>query len=872
MKKGLSLLLSILMLLSSLVLPTAAETASDASSDTLTIIPVSDMDSADGWSGSAVLDTTNPYQGSGSLATSFTTVSEAGDIKFQYDLASSPYDTTGMAYVYFDLYLSDADVFLGHNFELELRSPNGNDSHERRIQQTLADFIIGTPKDGWNRARVAIADMKAAGLVTASSWCYLRFFNSSDTTIGTESVTSTIKMDNVFFSSASVDPSTPTASSFTVTSASLSLSNSFNLTFVASFVGASAPVMQTEFGELVPGNPTGVDGYYSFDYNAIFAHRLADIVKPTFWYLDSEGKLAHGTYDGDYSVKQYCQNMLTKIQNNDATLSKYTAEQKAVLSRLLSNVLYYGTAAQSYASYNNEDGKLATSGVTNILEEQAFVMPEDYVRMAIRGVKTGGTATWRSASLVLDSAINVRFTFTSTRISDVTVDVILDDHTAYDLTSFSKMTAADGTTVYYFDVPVRADSYDDEITVVFDNYHESRVSYSVNTYIANNYQNNGSKLSALLSAINSYGNAAKAYVAATESESEDPMATYYVFTDADKALFEGSYQAFADRIMENGYAPTSVTGAYSGEFIRDAACQLRAHIANGDYALVKRMFEYIYSYHKADGVPYFRHIIDLIQTAATYDYAAQRSGTVDESNYKQPGFPTALFNIAPGTNACAQRFCVPVDEISGISVYLKNIPSDGRLILELSSTAPTKASTTIGFASPIASVTLNCADITTKSGWTPFAFDDDVSITPNANYYFSVRLEGSTSKATAYGVLSAPGTAYNFDQNWKGQHNEAHLAYEIHFGGADILSASQTKKTQQVSWIKHTTHAAAQRFVATTDTLSAVSVLVDSPAGVNADGSARAGAMTLYVTKTDPTTSSTLDLSGVLASATVTID
>jgi len=208
---------------------TAEEVVSEASNEELSIIPISDMDSMNGWSGTASLDATNPYQGSGSLAISFETVSAAGDIKFQYNHPTTTYDISGMSYVCFDVYLSEADTFSDVEFELELRSPGGTDSHEYRIKQALSSFIVGTPQDGWNRVQVAIADMTHVGTASSASWSYLRFFNSANATVGSEGTTSTIKMDNAYFADATVSIGSSDTASIVITGASLKLNNSFKV-------------------------------------------------------------------------------------------------------------------------------------------------------------------------------------------------------------------------------------------------------------------------------------------------------------------------------------------------------------------------------------------------------------------------------------------------------------------------------------------------------------------------------------------------------------------------------------------------------------------------------------------------------------------
>lgn len=101
-----------------------------------------------------------------------------------------------------------------------------------------------------------------------------------------------------------------------VNSAALRLNNSFNLTFNATVTGGNAPLMETADGVFCAGVPTGKANTYTFEYNTILAHQLSETVKPTFWYLDDAGKLAKAIYEEGYSVKTYCQNMLSKLKNN----------------------------------------------------------------------------------------------------------------------------------------------------------------------------------------------------------------------------------------------------------------------------------------------------------------------------------------------------------------------------------------------------------------------------------------------------------------------------------------------------------------------------------------------------------------------------
>ncbi len=854
MKKALTLFLAALMLCSCATVTVSGSSTTD--SENFAIVPVSDMDIDTGWSGTATLDTTDPYQGTASRSVTFTQISKAGGIKFQFDHPTQTYDISAMKYLYFDLYLSDANVFADEIFDLELRSPNGDDYNESCINQRLSAFLLDEPKSGWNHARVDLSSMKSVGTYSAKKWVYLRFFNAADETIGIEGTSSVIKMDNVYFASAERDATGTTQPSVSIKNAVLELSDSFGITFDVE-AKSCVPVMEIEPGLYEQGTLDEKTGRYSYDYTSIHAHLLADTIYPTFVYIDGDGKLSKYTYSDGYSVKQYCKNMLDKIDKNDQSVAIYTETQKQALKRLLSDALHYGAAAQQYASYHVADGGLASDGVTHLLSSQAYVAPTDYVTMPLCGAQSSGKATWHGVSLVLDSAMRIRYFFTATSVSGVKVDVVCDNVFSKEITSFSSTTDANGQTLYYFDVPVYADCYDEVVTASFVGCPQSRVAYSVNTYIKNNYKDDDSALSTLLGAINSYGNAAKAYVA-TLDKNEGTM-TYYQFTTADQTLYDNSYSAFVERVAENGYAPTSVTGAYGGEFVRDASCQLLAHIANGDHEAAQRMLQYIYAYHKADGIPYARHIIDKLQTVATYDYLDD-SSSASRSTYYQAKHETELFGIKKDTNACAQKFSVPSDKITGISVYLKNIPSDGQLVLELSNAAPANGQT-ISFAQTLASVTLSCADISTKDGWTTFRFDSPVSVTANQDYYFSVHIENTESKAKAFGIEFSPGlgSAFNFDTSlggWYGQHNKVSLAFTV------MMPEKQSISETQLFNIKEGTNACAQQFSVSDDKISGISVYLKN---IPSDGK-----LILEVSETAPTQGSkTIPFASSLASVTL---
>ena len=62
-----------------------------------------------------------------------------------------------------------------------------------------------------------------------------------------------------------------------------------------------------------------------------------------------------------------------------------------------------------------------------------------------------------------------------------------------------------------------------------------------------------------------------------------------------RTLFQNTYASLRGRIHPNGYAPTSVTGAYEGMFSRDSSIQIMAHVACRDYEAARMLLSYIFS-------------------------------------------------------------------------------------------------------------------------------------------------------------------------------------------------------------------------------------------------------------------------------------
>ena len=85
---------------------------------------------------------------------------------------------------------------------------------------------------------------------------------------------------------------------------------------------------------------------------------------------------------------------------------------------------------------------------------------------------------------------------------------------------------------------------------------------------------------------------------------------YIQLSDKGASLYKATYQTMLDRVSENGFAQTSLTGAYPGMFVRDASIQVMAHIAEGDYEYAKRILQYMVAYHRALKAEYAVHVMN----------------------------------------------------------------------------------------------------------------------------------------------------------------------------------------------------------------------------------------------------------------------
>ena len=86
------------------------------------------------------------------------------------------------------------------------------------------------------------------------------------------------------------------------------------------------------------------------------------------------------------------------------------------------------------------------------------------------------------------------------------------------------------------------------------------------------------------------------------------------------SLYEETYDSLIGRITDRGYTETSLTGAYSGMYLRDSAIQIMAQNAYGDYHLSREMLQFIMGQHQDLGWGYTQHILGYFnETNSNYE-------------------------------------------------------------------------------------------------------------------------------------------------------------------------------------------------------------------------------------------------------------
>ena len=82
---------------------------------------------------------------------------------------------------------------------------------------------------------------------------------------------------------------------------------------------------------------------------------------------------------------------------------------------------------------------------------------------------------------------------------------------------------------------------------------------------------------------------------------------YNLYSVKGETLYQNTYQSMIDRIEEDGYTHTSITGAYDGMYGRDTSIQIMAHVAQEDYNTARTLLNYMVNFHKNKNLKHVAH-------------------------------------------------------------------------------------------------------------------------------------------------------------------------------------------------------------------------------------------------------------------------
>ena len=238
------------------------------------------------------------------------------------------------------------------------------------------------------------------------------------------------------------------------------------------------------------------NGQYCFEFARINPQCMGDTISAVL-HAELNGKDVTDTVAG-YSARQYCVNMLNKT--NDVSLKT-----------LLSDLLTYGAAAQTYTGYRTNN--LVTAGLD--------LTPSSFTAVSGKTAAFGGTADaaadWISAGLILGSNVTMRFTFAAESTEDLTVCVDINGREEiFDADDFTAV----GSGKYCVDFQgIEANEFDDDVTAIF--YRGGKtigrmVSYTVNAYVCSTQNSSDANLQALVRALYNYGASAALFASSSE--------------------------------------------------------------------------------------------------------------------------------------------------------------------------------------------------------------------------------------------------------------------------------------------------------------------------------------------------------------------
>ena len=232
-------------------------------------------------------------------------------------------------------------------------------------------------------------------------------------------------------------------------------------------------------------------GYLKFSYTGINPQCMADNITVDIMYNGQCIKTMN------YSVKQYCENMIGKTKEE----LKLTDVQYNSLKVLLADILSYGKAAQLYRNYNTD----------NLADTPSFVAQYKSTFVVPKGIKTilgNQNANYfvKSASLNMSNVNKIYFRLA---LADKNITIKLNGQNV-NLSRLIKQ--ADGTYLLYTE-DIYATDFDKVfmLELILGDTVITEVRYNINAYIMQKYNN--ASVGEIAKALSQYGISTKAYQA-----------------------------------------------------------------------------------------------------------------------------------------------------------------------------------------------------------------------------------------------------------------------------------------------------------------------------------------------------------------------
>ena len=243
-------------------------------------------------------------------------------------------------------------------------------------------------------------------------------------------------------------------------------------------------------------------GSYAFAYRNIAPHRMGDTITATL-YATYNGQV-YACQSKDYSVADYCYNMLGKTAGYDSY---------ATLRTLLVDLLLYGEMSQQYTGYRTDS--LCTARLTEEQRAMGTELTRELVSLRDQnyGVMEDPTVKWMGAGLNLRESVAVRFKISADTYEGLEVHITLEGKT-YIIEEKDFDYRADGTYVHFRSINAAQMSAPMYVTVYCDGKQVSNtVRYSIESYAYAKQNDTATPhLADLVKRMMCYGDSARAYV------------------------------------------------------------------------------------------------------------------------------------------------------------------------------------------------------------------------------------------------------------------------------------------------------------------------------------------------------------------------